>query len=256
MKVERIDAISEYVKEKQSVSLQQLCKEFRVSLNTIRRDIAVLTERGEIEKVYGGVVSKANSKSHSLSVQPFYERNIVNTALKENIAKAAADFVEDNDTIFLDSGTTTIQMVKYLEQHNNLTVVTYCIPIIAELYNLPDIRVISLPGYLLRTTCSLVGEAACDFLNGLNINKAFMASTGVTSDFNVTNATFEECGIKKTALRQSRKHYLMVDSSKFGQSGIMTYARLNQFDAVISNAGIPDTMLKYINENNIPCCVM
>ena len=255
MKVERIDAINEYVKEKQSVSLQQLCKEFRVSLNTIRRDIAVLTERGEIEKVYGGVVSKANSKSHSLSVQPFYERNVVNTDSKEHIAKAAADFVEDNDTIFLDSGTTTIQMVKYLEKLNNLTVVTYCIPIIAELYNLPDIRVISLPGYLLRTTCSLVGEAACDFLNGLNINKAFMASTGITSDFNVTNATFEECGIKKMALKQSRKHYLLVDSSKFGQSGIMTYARLNQFDAVITNAGIPDTMLQYINESNIQCCV-
>ncbi|MCH5211361.1 MAG: DeoR/GlpR transcriptional regulator [Oscillospiraceae bacterium] len=255
MRAKRIDAINEYVKEKQSVSLQQLCKEFHVSLNTIRRDIAFLIEQGEIEKVYGGVVSKANSKSHSLSVQPFYERNIVNTDAKENIAKAAADFVEDNDTIFLDSGTTTIQMVKYLEKYNNLTVVTYCIPIIAELYKLSDIRVISLPGYLLRDTCSLVGETACDFLNGLNINKAFMASTGVTSDFNVTNATFEECGIKKTALKQSRTHYLLVDNSKFGQSGIMSYARLNQFDAVISNAGIPDTMLKYINENNIQFCV-
>ena len=255
MRAKRIDAINEYVKEKQSVSLQQLCEEFHVSLNTIRRDIAVLIEQGEIEKVYGGVVSKSNSKSHSSSVQPFYERNIVNTGAKENIAKAAADFVEDNDTIFLDSGTTTIQMVKYLEKYNNLTVVTYCIPIIAELYKLPDIRVISLPGYLLRATCSLVGEAACDFLNGLNINKAFMASTGVTSDFNVTNATFEECGIKKTALKQSRKHYLLVDSSKFGQSGIMSYARLNQFDAVISNAGIPDTTLKYINENNIKFCI-
>ena len=146
-------------------------------------------------------------------------------------------------------------MVKYLEKYNNLTVVTYCIPVIAELYKLTGIRVISLPGYLLRTTCSPVGEAACDFLNGLNINKAFMASTGVTSDFNVTNAAFEECGIKKTALKQSRKHYLLVNSSKFGQSGIMSYARLNQFDAVISNAGIPDAMLKYISESHIQCCV-
>ena len=107
----------------------------------------------------------------------------------------------------------------------------------------------------LYDACSLVGEAACDLLNGLNINKAFMASTGVTSDSDVTNATFEECGIKKTALKQSRKHYLLVDSSTFGQSGIMSYARLNQFDAVISNAGIPDTTLKYINENNIQFCI-
>src|SRR5687768_13820474 len=100
-KTERIEQIQDYVFAHETVSLDELVKVFNVSKNTIRRDVQQLVERGRIIKVYGGV-----AVNHS-TLKSFNERQTRNLQLKKSIAKAAANFVEDGDIIYIDSGTTT-----------------------------------------------------------------------------------------------------------------------------------------------------
>ena len=134
MRVKRIEAIQEYIIKNKSVSMEQLCEEFRVSMNTIRRDIDTLCTRGSVIKVYGGVVANTNAPAtHAETLRPFTERSSSNNNEKLMISQKAASYVQEGDIIFLDSGTTTLNMIPYLANIPNLTVITYSIPALVEL---------------------------------------------------------------------------------------------------------------------------
>src|SRR5690348_9288884 len=117
IKEKRIKKIQDYVNEHQSASLDELVEVFDVSKNTIRRDVQELVDRGDLKKVYGGV-SVAHKKLES-----FQDRQVRNQQQKVLISEKASSFVEDGDFIFIDSGTTTIEMFNYLKD-KNLTIFT------------------------------------------------------------------------------------------------------------------------------------
>lgn len=251
MKVQRLEQEQKFIEKYSSVTIEQLCEEFKISKNTVRRDIAELIEMGKVEKVYGGVVAKGNVKEYRMGVRTFDSRTELRTDVKLMLGEMAASYVEDNDVIFLDSGTTTIHMVPHLKNVHNLTVVTHSIPAVAELYKLQNIRVIVPPGSLFRPTFSVADYVTVDFLSKLNINKAFMASTGVSWQFDVTNATMVEYGIKRCVMERSQERFLLVDSAKFGTVGIMSWAKLKQFDRVITDEPVPARVLDYLKENQV-----
>lgn len=251
MRVKRLEQINEYIAKNKSVSMNQLCKEFGVSMNTIRRDIDTLTSNGSVIKVYGGVIANLNEQGHTSELRPFSERNSSNNNEKLMISQKASTYVQDNDIIFLDSGTTTINMIPYLKNIRNLTVITYSIPALAKLLDYDGIKVISLPGLLLRGTASLTGSHAISYLSTFNITKAFMACTGVSLSRQVTNATFEEYEIKQTALKQSEQHFLLADHDKFGSAGIMTYSDITNMDYIITDHTPSPEYMEYFETNNI-----
>ena len=252
MRVKRIDYIKDYIKENKSVSIDQLCEVFQVSKNTIRRDIDVLVKEGGISKVYGGVVYKDTEETKALSkLLPFAQRNIKNNPEKNQIAQSAAQFVTDGETIFLDSGTTTLNMIPYLAGKQDITVITYSIPALIKLLEYESIKVISLPGILLRGTSSLIGNSTTNYLSSFNITKAFMACTGISLANGVTNATFEEYEVKKTALLRSKEHFLLADHDKFNHAGVMTYAQISDFQTIITDSLPSYEYQTYCKENQV-----
>lgn len=251
MRAKRIELINEYIKENQSVSMEQLCQKFEVSINTIRRDIDTLSSNGSVIKVYGGVVANNNSPKHSSTLRPFHERNDRNNAEKLLISQQAASYVEKGDIIFLDSGTTTLNMIPYLKDVTNLTVITYSIPALLKLLDYESIKVISLPGLLLRGTASLVGSCGVTYLSSFNITKAFMACTGISLSRQVTNATFEEYEIKQAALSRSEQHFLLADHDKFGSAGIMTYSNITNMDCIITDQEPSSEYTEFFKTNDI-----
>ncbi len=252
MRVKRIEAIQEYIIKNKSVSMEQLCEEFGVSMNTIRRDIDTLCTRGSVIKVYGGVVANTNAPvTHAETLRPFTERSSSNNNEKLMISQKAASYVQEGDIIFLDSGTTTLNMIPYLANIPNLTVITYSIPALVELLQYKDIKVISLPGLLLRGTESLVGSCGVNYLSTFNMTKAFMACTGISLSRQVTNATFEEYEIKQAALDRSEQHFLLADHDKFGNAGIMTYADITRMDYIITDDIPAPEYAEYFDEKGV-----
>ena len=256
MRVKRIEAVEAYISQVGSVSIQDLCDEFHVSINTIRRDIDTLVRSGRVKKVYGGVVAlgqteENNAKPQSRELMDFEVRNKEYRDEKKDIARKAAEFVNHGDTIFLDSGSTTLQMIEYLAEKKNITVVTYSIPALAELAKYPQIRTVGLPGVVLGRTASLVGSATCQALEQFNCSKAFMGCTGLSLTRQLTNATFEEFGVKQTALKQSRIHYLLADHEKFGHAALMTYGEIADMDYLITNEEPEPEYLEYLKDHQV-----
>src|SRR5664279_5734528 len=125
MKIYRIKKIEEYIFNNETVNLDTLCEVFKISKNTVRRDINELVKKGSVKKVYGGVTAYTNK------LVSYEERNIKNKNQKIAIAKAAASYLNDGDVIYMDAGTTTVNMVNFLNK-KNITIITNNLNVIIE----------------------------------------------------------------------------------------------------------------------------
>lgn len=249
MRAKRIDLIEQYIYEYKSVSLDKLCEKFQVSKNTIRRDINYLTEKGVIKKVYGGVT--VNESSTISDLVSFEARHLTNIDEKNKIAKLAAEYVCDGDTIFIDSGTTPLNMIDALKDKKNLTIITYSIQIVIKAMQYPDITVISLPGVLKRPTYSFIGSGSFEYLQTFNINKAFMSCTGLSVENGICNASAEEYDIKKTAVSKSQTIYLLADHSKFNKVALMTFCDLENIHCIITDQVPSANFVDFCEYNSI-----
>lgn len=249
MRISRIDKLEHYILEHKTASIDSLCDEFGISKNTVRRDLEVLVSRGSVEKVYGGVVALENAAVIPELVT-FHERANRNADSKQAIAQYAASYVRERDTIFIDSGTTTMNIVDYLTHLSSVTVITASVQVINKSLNHPNINLIVLPGTLKRDTASIVGSSCIEYLEAFNIAPAFMACTGFSIQSGICNASTEEYNIKKAALKKSQKHYLLADSSKFGKTSLMTYGEISQFHYLITDKALSDDFNTYCREQN------
>ena len=248
MRTKRIDLIETFIEQEKSVSLDTLCEKFNVSKNTIRRDIDDLVKKGTVEKVYGGVVSTQQASDTRLL--PYEQRHTVLSAEKDAISKKAASFVENGDVIYIDTGTTCLNMVDSLS-HLNCTIITNSLQIYIRAVPYPNLQVISLPGILNRDTLSFVGSEIPGYLRTFNITKAFMASTGVTIENGLTNASAEEYAVKKAVIQNSQTRCLLSDHTKFGKFALMTYCRLNEVQHIITDRPLAEEYEDYCREYDI-----
>lgn len=228
MKSFRLRRMEQYILEKENVSMEELCEEFDMSMNTVRMDVAALVKKGSVKKVYGGVCSNRQN-----SLVPFEERKMKNIEKKRSVCKAAAELVDDGDIIFVDSGTTAMYLTDYLDQHKNVTVLTNNLNLIMRAVPYENIQVICLPGILERKTNSFVSAETGKILERYNIKKAFFAATGVMENGDVTNSSSLEYEIKREAMKNSEHAYLLLDSGKFGKSALLTFAHISDMERVI-----------------------
>lgn len=246
MKSFRLRRMEQYILEKENVSMEDLCKEFDISMNTVRLDVAGLVKKGSIKKVYGGVCSNRQN-----SLVPFEERKMKNSEQKKEVCRAAAELVKDGDIIYVDSGTTTMYLPDYLGERKNITLLTNNLNVIMHAVAHENIQVICLPGILERKTNSFVSAETGQILERYNIKKAFFAATGITESGDVTNSSSLEYEIKKEAMKNSEHRYLLLDSSKFGKSALLTYAHISDMEQVIADGRINAEMKSLCERYNV-----
>lgn len=231
MKADRILDMERYICQKGNVSMEGLRRQFGVSMNTVRRDVATLLRRGTVEKIYGGVRAIA-SDFHTLT--PYEVRRGAGEKAKIAVGQAAAELVHDGDIIFIDSGTTTVHMIDFLASRRDVTIITHNLEVIFRALPNENITVIAMPGQVQRKTNSLTGGEAVRFLRRYNIKTAFMAATGISAQ-GATNSFPLEYEIKREAIERSEKSVLLVAREKFGVTGLMTFAPLSAFSAVVTD---------------------
>lgn len=242
----RIKQMEQYIMEHDLVSMEELRGVFGISMNTVRLDVTELVNKGVIRKVYGGVCS--NQKGNLI---PFEERQARNIQGKIAAGKAAAKLVKDGDIIYIDSGTTTMYVIDYLGEANNVTVLTNNLNAINRAVPMGSVNVISLPGTLERKTNSFVSADTVRTLEKYNIKKAFMASSGISESGMVTNASPLEYEIKKAAIENSDEIYLLIDSSKYGKSAMLTYANISEMSKVIVDDNAEEGLLALCERKNV-----
>ena len=246
MRSKRISDIEDYIYENKTVTLDQLCRVFDVSKNTIRRDLKEIIAGGNFKKIYGGITVKDNK-----DLLPFSERNISNLDAKKKIAEKAAELVEDSDVIFIDSGTTTIHLIDFIKEKKNLTIITNNLEVMIRVIPYENIKLISLSGELDRNTLSFTGDTASAVLKSYNISKAFMASAGVSINGGVTNSSTKEYDIKTTAVKRSNSVYLLTSEDKFNLVAIMTYCTLDKLTGIITDGHPPQDIQEFMTEHDM-----
>lgn len=246
MKTNRIQEMAQYISAHGTATMEELKEHFQVSMNTVRRDVAVLMKTGAVEKVYGGVCARRPDQQ----LTPYDVRRISKEEEKLAIGRQAAALVQDKDIIFMDSGTTTLQMMEYIKDRRELTVVTNSLGVIMAALPYENINVIALPGQLRRRTNSFTGDETVRSLRRYNIRIAFMAATGV-SMHGVTNSSPLEYEIKKCAMECSEKKVLLVAAEKFGVTGLMTFSPLTAFDAVITDHTPPAAYTQQLEQAGV-----
>ena len=196
--------ILRFLDEKGSVTVQELTERLDASESTIRRDLAVLHQKGALVKVFGGAVqaeSRINIREEKVAL-----RKELNKEEKIRIAAYAATLVEPDDFVYLDAGTTTEYMIPFLTEKSAVFVTNAVSHALRLTEN--GFRVILIGGELKAATEAIVGNEAYVNLQKYNFTKGFF---GTTPDIN-------EAMIKECALKHTQKPYILCDSSKFLQT--------------------------------------
>lgn len=239
MKTKRLAEMEQYILSHGSAGMEELCGAFQVSMNTVRRDVAELLRSGTVEKVYGGVRAAGTARGGAGG----------KSGVKRAICFRAAQMVRDGDIIFIDSGTTTVELIDALKDRQ-ITVITNNIQVMVKALAYEKIRVIMLPGEVHRNTLSLTGEDSAAYLSHMNTTIAFMAATGA-SFHGVANSSPLEYAIKKAAMEHTEKAVLLVAGSKFGVTSLLVYAGLERFQAVVTDSRIPREYRQRLQALNI-----
>ena len=247
LKENRRKYMGELIAQKRSMTMEELQNYFQVSMNTIRADVAYLVSTGAVQKVYGGVQA-VDQKQAPL----FTSRIKIRTEQKQRIAARAQQLIEDGDIIFVDAGTTTMYLIDQLDMRKHVTIVTANLSVIQKAYDYENIELIVLPGTINRRTNSISDACALEFLGRYQFNKAFLGVTNVSEDGRLNTSTYIEYEIKRNALKQSRQAFLLVDSAKFGAVELMSYGRLDDMQAIITDPECPEFVRHYCAERDIP----
>jgi DeoR/GlpR family transcriptional regulator of sugar metabolism len=209
-----------------------LAEEFGVSEMTIRRDLETLEADGLARRVRGGAISVV-SRSYE---PPFAVRATTSHSAKEAIGTAAAELVNDGDTVVIDVGTTTMALARALHGKRGLTVVTASLPVAMELGTDPDIRVVVTGGQVRSGELSLTGGMAEDAFAAMNCDLAFIGIAGICASPGLSEYNPDDARVKRVAIEAVRRVIVLADASKLGRVAFSTVAPLSAVDVLVTDA--------------------
>jgi len=246
---ERREKILDLITEDGHATVLQLSKIFKVTEVTIRQDLEKLEKEGFIEREHGG----AYLKNIGLNVKNIVLQNQDHLPEKAAIARKAIEYINDGDIIILDSGSTTTEIAKLITNFKNLTVITNSLNIALILGEIPEINLVVTGGEFKAPTLSLTGQKAADFFNGLNVDKLFLATAGITLKSGLTYPSISDIVVKRAMIDSANEVYLVADSSKVGKSSFASLGALSLIDFLITdpNIGEEDSIMLRNNEIKI-----
>ncbi len=244
---QRRDKILELLKEDGSAKVIDLSKLFKVTEVTIRQDLEKLEKDGLVIREHGG----AFLKNVENQVRTFSLGNQEHIDKKELIGRKCLEYIESGDTIILDSGSTTTEIAKQLKGIKNLTVITNALNIALMLGAEPGIEVIMTGGEFKPPTLSLTGQKAADFFKGLNVQKLFLATAGISLKSGLTYPSISDLVVKKAMIDAADTTYLVADSTKIGKSAFASLGALSLIDYIITDDGIEEKHKQVFHDNEI-----
>ncbi|GAB4534019.1 MAG: DeoR/GlpR family DNA-binding transcription regulator [Anaerolineae bacterium] len=224
------------------VSVSELSQHFGVSEVTIRSDLQALAERNLVVRTHGGAVP-ATRGLYDLSLATRRQRQVQE---KGRIGQAGAAQVADGDAIFLDSSSTALAIAAHLKDHRHLTIITNSLAVAQEMLDAPYVMVVLVGGTLRRDTASLVGIDGLEMLRKYNIQKGFFGAHGISLAEGLTDVSADEAEVKRPLVAVCRQVIAVLDATKWGQVGLVSFARLEQVHSVITDRHAPPDLVEQV----------
>ena len=246
--IERRNAILEKLQAERRVVVSELSQIYKVSEETIRRDLEKLENDGFAIKSYGGAVINENANVDL----PFNIRKKRNVISKQKIAEVISSRIKDGTSIMLDASSTAVYIAKALKERKNLTLITNSIEILIEMFDTPNVNVLSTGGAMREGSFALVGPQTDKMLNSY-VDIAIVSAKGFDLETGMTDTEELHANNKKTMLHAGREKVLAVDSSKFGKTAFTEIGTLEDISMVVTDAKPDEVWLQAFKEYGIEC---
>jgi len=244
---ERYEIILEMLKESNIIKISDIASKLKVSNETARRDLETLQDQGLLKRVHGGAILNENISITNISNTA---RSLPHTGVsyieKQAIGKRAASLVKNGETIFLDIGSTTLQISKNLKNIHNLTVLTTSLPIINELAA-TDINVVVLGGKLHRDDQLLFSPFTSEIFERYYVDKSFIGCGGISIAGGVTDYS-ENCLNRQAIKAHSKKMILVTGSGKFGHNALVQVCSLSCIDIIVTDSNLQQEYIDSLQE--------
>ncbi|MEF9915510.1 DeoR/GlpR family DNA-binding transcription regulator [Streptomyces sp. P5-A9] len=234
---ERQSRILDLARHKGRVEVTAMAVDLAVAPETIRRDLGVLERRGLLRRTYGGAYPAEGAGFETgLAV-----RETLHVPDKRRIAAEAVKLIGDAETVFVDEGYTPQLLATLFPGDRPLTVVTASLSTAAAVVNSPQLTVLLLGGRVRARTLATVGSWACAMLQGFVIDLAFIGSNGISRELGLTTPDPVVADVKTKALAAARRRVFMGHHSKFGASSFCRFAEVGDFEAIVTDVGLPSS---------------
>lgn len=246
---ERRAQILHKLEENPTVSVSELSKEFNVSEVTIRKDLNELKRRKLLTRVRGGAIKHPEKESNNdVAVD---KKSLFHYKEKKAIGRLAASLINENETILIDSGSTTLEIAKNLDSFKNLTIITNALNIAIELTKYKRFNIIMLGGFLRDASLSTVGSIAESILKIFYCDKLFLGVDSVSIDKGLSTTNIEEANINQTMMSISKQTIAVFDSSKFNKRNFAFIAPMDKLDTIVTDDSITREQRSQIKAMNI-----
>lgn len=255
MKADRIKAIKELLLSNRKVLNTELCDRFKVSIETVRRDLKQLERQGIIRRVYGGAVLTENSAFPD-TIDKWQVRSMENISEKRTIASQTAQLIPDNCTVLLDSGTSAFEIACLLKGRQNLTVITYSLRIATELGMCPNLTVYCVGGIIKVDALVTTGFLAAEFLSYFShLDYAVISGDGFIPAVGTTEYAVEMAMLKRNIIPKADRVLLAIDHTKFGIAANCVTCETSKIHTVITDRDAPGDAVAYLRSMGVDVLV-
>lgn len=231
----RQSEILEFVRLNGSVTVESLAERFGVTLQTVRRDVALLAEAGFADRYHGGVRMTASTTENIA----YRRRQQLNADAKRLIAKTVAEHVPEGCSLILNIGTSTEAVAKALLNHKSLRVITNNLNVAAILADNADCEVIVAGGTVRSRDRGIVGETAVEFIRQFRVDIALIGISGIERDGSLRDYDLREVKVARAIIEQAREVWLVADFSKFNRPAMVELARVAHIDRLFTDQQPP-----------------
>ena len=246
----RHESMMDVVRQFGTIKVADVAKTLGVSEETIRRDARPLEERGDIVKLHGAL-----TLPHYVGEAPLERRMRENSDAKRAIAKAAAELVEDGDSLIIDAGTTTSVFAQELRNKRRLTVVTNSSDIARTLATVNGNIVYMAGGELMGDSGAAFGPSAIEFISRFKVRHTFISIGAIDRKLGPMDAVLAEAQFANRALSCAEHRVLLTDSSKFGRSALVKVCGFEDLSKLVTDVR-PDTdMMEQLTRANVAVMV-
>ena len=228
------------------VRVEELSRELEVSAATIRRDLGVLEREGRIRRVHGGAVSVESRLDEPL----FDDKTSIAAKEKQRIAREALGLITEGDTIYLDGGSTVLELARLVRTRSDVTVVTNSLRAAIELSGQGP-RTILIGGELRRRSQTIVGSLTRKVLDELHFDIAFMGTIGLTAADGLTTTDPNEAFTKERVMAHAERVVLLMHSAKAGKVSFARAGTLADLDTLITDVRLDPALAAELNETGI-----
>ena len=249
MKKDRLEGIAELLDKRGRLGLAQLGTYFpEVSQMTLRRDLLQLEQAGRIIRVRGGAMSV--KEVQKVSSEPYAKKTAMHTDAKIKIAQKAASLIEENSSLFMDGGTTSLCLAKELPDIN-IHVFTNGLAVAIELAQKKNLDVTVLGGQVLKDNLSTASPVAKDYFENTNFELAIISASAFTPENGFSCGSMVEADLLKMTRKKAKTVYMMLDSSKIGKIMPHTFAHLEDINVLITDDEFPADLKEQFPQRDI-----